>query len=179
MWKYKCANLRRHACAPVIRQALRRTRLSPRFGPVSKATPDQTREEYFYAKRQISDLLLSQDCLQIMVPLRPLHRHRRTRQVHFQVQQQGSDEPATTKLARFTKNRKIKRGMTIEHREVDCETLPESLVEVTDNLEDAGVLAPAHNLSCLRFGASPIERRDPLCSNIPEWLQEFRRKSSG
>ena len=42
-----------------------------------------------YARRKISYLLWSLDCRQILLPVRPLHRYRRTRQVHLQVQQQS------------------------------------------------------------------------------------------
>ena len=41
------------------------------------------------AKRKMSYFLLSLDCRAILVPGRPPHRHRRTRQVHLQVQHQS------------------------------------------------------------------------------------------
>ena len=60
---------------------------TPMSGPAVKK-PRLTKQGkiFFFAKRKTSYLLLSLDCRQILVPVRPLRRHRRTRQVHLQVQ---------------------------------------------------------------------------------------------
>ena len=58
-----------------------------------------------YARRKFS-YLLSLDCRRIMVPVRLLHRYRRTHQVHLQVQQQRSDDQAPWRSD--TKNPKTK-----------------------------------------------------------------------
>ena len=72
--------------------------------------PHQTKqgEDGFRVMRKISYLLLCLDCRPTLVPARPLHRHRRTRQVHLQVQQQSDVTIWHRKLARFTKNSKQK-----------------------------------------------------------------------
>ena len=66
--------------------------------------------------------LLSLDCRQILVPVRPQHRYRCTRHVHLQVQQQSEST----------------------RREDRLRDPPEWSKEFTENLEDTEVPAPAH-----------------------------------
>ena len=80
---------RGHACSSITWKAVRRTRIHPWVGQRSKATSDQTMEE-----ESLQDGIFRAYCCpgisrQAPVPLRPPHRHRRTRQVHLQVQQQS------------------------------------------------------------------------------------------
>ena len=69
----------------------------------SKTTAEQTREEHF-------------------IPVRPLHRHRRIRPGHVQVQHQSEVTPAPGNWSDSPKNQE----------------------EFTDNLEDTAVPAPVH-----------------------------------
>ena len=81
---------------------------------------------------------------QILVPVRPQHRHRRTRQVHLQVQQQSEDPaPGNWRDSPETQDKKKKRDNN-QASEDRLRDLPEWLVEFTENLEDAQVPAPAH-----------------------------------
>ena len=61
----------------------------PMSGPAVKSRTWPNMGRIFHAKRKMSYLLLSLDCRQILVPVRLLHGHRRTRQDHLQVQQQS------------------------------------------------------------------------------------------
>ena len=61
----------------------------PMSGSAVKHTVDQRGRRQFYVRRKFSNLLLSLECRQVLAPARLLHRHRRTRQVHLQVQQQS------------------------------------------------------------------------------------------
>ena len=81
---------------------------------------------------------------QILVPVRPQHRHRRTRQVHLQVQQQSEDPaPGNWRDSPKTQDKKKRRDNN-QASEDRWRYLPEWLVEFTENLEDAQVPAPAH-----------------------------------
>ena len=57
------------------------------LGPAVKSHTSPNKGRRFSARRKMSYLLLSLDCRQILVPVRPLHPFRRTHQVHLQVQQ--------------------------------------------------------------------------------------------
>ena len=92
---------RGHACSSITWKAVRRTRIHPWVGQRSKATSDQTMEE-----ESLQDGICRACCCpgiyrQAPVPLRPPHRHRRTRQAHLQVQQQSEV------TIRFTDNSKV------------------------------------------------------------------------
>ena len=81
---------------------------------------------------------------QILVPVRPQRRHRRTRQVHLQVQQQSEDPaPGNWRDSPKTQDKKKRRDNN-QASEERLRDLPEWLVEFTENLEDAQVPAPAH-----------------------------------
>ena len=97
-----------------------------------------------YGKRTTSYFLLSLDCRPILAPVRPPHRHRRTRQVHLQVQQQRSDETAQGNWRDSTKTRNKNKRENNRDSDDRFRDLPEWLEEFTDNLEDAEVPAPAH-----------------------------------
>ena len=78
-----------------------------------------------------------------------------------------SDDRAK-KLARFTQNPKqIKRAMTIEPRETDCETL---LEEFTENLEDTEAPAPAHTSqdSDSERPTQVAPRKHSICTHFPK-----------
>ena len=118
----------------------------PMSGPAVKNHGSPNRGRTFYAQRNISYLLLSVDCRQILVRVHPLHRHRRTRQVHLQVQHQSEvanphqETGAIHKKTHTQKKEKdIKRASDDRSRD-----LPESLEEFTENLEVTEVPAPAH-----------------------------------
>ena len=80
------ANPRWHACSPVIRRALRRTRWCQRVGQWSKAASDQEWENNSVQEGK-SFLLFSQDCHQARAQARLLHRNRRTHRVSLRVEQ--------------------------------------------------------------------------------------------
>ena len=95
-----------------------------------KTTPDQTRED---GKFRIP-----------CGPWIPLHRHRRTRQVHLQVQHQSEvtmEHQETGAIPETQNNKKRDNDGASGNRLRD---LPEWLEEFTENLEDTEVVAPAH-----------------------------------
>ena len=80
----------------------------------------------------MSYLLLSLDCRQILVPVRLLHRYRKTLQVHLQVQQQR-DSPKT-------QNKERDGNRASGDRLRDLQEWPG---EFAENLEETEVPAPA------------------------------------
>ena len=100
-----------------------------------------------FAKRTTSYLLLSLlDCRQILVQVRLPHRHRRTRQVHFQVQQQSEvtiRHQETGSIHQKTQNKNEKRDINRASGN-RLRDFPKWLEESTDNLEDTEVPARAH-----------------------------------
>ena len=93
-------------------------------GPAAKIHTWPNKGRQHYAKRKTSYLLLSLDCRPMLVPARLLHRHRRTRQVHLQVQQRSevANGHQETGAAHQKLKTKIKRGIKIEFRTTVCET---------------------------------------------------------
>ena len=118
------ANNRWHACSSITWKALRRTRWYLKVRQRLKATPKPNKGRRFSARRKIEYLLLSLDCRPNLAPVRPLHRHRRTHQLHRQVQQQSevTMRHQETGESHQKLKTKIKRGITIETRTDVCET---------------------------------------------------------
>ena len=86
------------------------------------------------AKRTIAYLLLFLDCR-----VHPLHRHRRTRQVHHQVHHQVQLRSEVT-----SSHQETGRGRETTDSNDRLRDLPEWSEEFTDNLENAEMPAPAH-----------------------------------
>ena len=97
----------------------------------------------FPAKRKTSYLLLSPDCRQIPLPVHHLLRHRRTRQVHHQVEQQSEVTIRHQETSPKSQN-KIQKRDNNRAAEDRLRDLPEWLEECTENLQDTEVPAPAH-----------------------------------
>ena len=117
------ANTRWHASTSVTWNALRRTRIHSWVGHRSKATYDQRWEENHMQDWKFRTSF-SLDCRQILVPVRPLHRYRRTRQAHLHVQQQNevtSWHQETGTIHQKLKT-KIRRGTSTGPRKPDCAT---------------------------------------------------------
>ena len=92
-----------------------------------KPRADQTREEHF-------------------IPVRPFHRHRRTRQVHLQVQHQSEETNPYQETGAIHQKleSKIKKRDNDGSSDGRMRDLPEWLEGFTDNLKDTQVPAPAH-----------------------------------
>ena len=111
---------------------------------VTVLTLDDTSAKY--AKRKTSCLLLPLDCRQILVLVRPLNLHRRTRQVHLQVQHQSAVTNSHQETGAIHQKLKTKIKKKDINRASDdrLRDLPEWLEEITENLGDTEVPAPAH-----------------------------------
>ena len=99
----------------------------------------------FFAKRKTSYLLLSPDCPPILVPVHPLHRQRRTRQVHLQVQHKSEvtmvhQETGAIHQKPKTKLKRDNDGASGNR----LRDLLDWFEEFTENLEDTEVPATAH-----------------------------------
>ena len=117
----------------------------PISGPAVNNHGWSNKGRHFYAKRKTSYLLLSLDCCQIIVPVRPLHRLRRTRQAHLQVQHQSDVTNPHQETGAILQKLKQKENNDIDRASDDrLRDLPEWLEEFTENLEDTEVPTPAH-----------------------------------
>ena len=112
----------------------------------SEATPDQTREEDSLQDGKFRTFFCFLDCRQILVPVRLLHRHRRTHQVHPQVQHQSEVTNPHQKTGAIHQQPKTKKKRNDSRDSGDrLRGLPKWLEEFTENLEDAEMPAPAHS----------------------------------
>ena len=187
-----------NACRPVIRQALRRARFYLRVGQAVKSHIWPKMRRGIYAKQKTSYLFLSLNCRQIMVPVRPLHRHRRT-----QVQQQSEvtiQYEETDAIHQKHKNQKRDNNRASEETDYEtfwCRAYCGLGIVAKYQLKFVFCFVPA-GLTKYVFGSNKFTtwrylptRRDPpktksqnlnedhekaagsRLRDLPEWLEEF------
>ena len=121
-WQCKCLKIRLQFCR--LENSAKNAE-KPMSGSAVKSHTWPNKGRRVYATRKISYLLLSLDCRQILVPVRPPHIHTRTRQVHLQVQQQSEvkirHQETVARQTQKPLTKKIKRRLTIKIRTTVCE----------------------------------------------------------
>ena len=152
--------------------------------------------KYFCASRKSSFPLLSQNCRQAPAQVRLLRPSPKKHRVPVWVQQ----DYEVTKLilkrwetdAMIQKSKTIKMRSTIEQRETACDTSrngwrSSQIISKIQKCQHSQTLLMTQIRNVLRKwqpgtknpkpnkDETTIERGDPLCSDIPEWLQEFRK----
>ena len=110
-------------------------------GPAVKNHGWPNKVRRFSARRKTSYLLLSLDCRQILVQVRPLHRHRRTRQAHLQVQHQSEVTHPHQETGAIHQNSKKGHQTSLGRPFARLSRMSE---EINENLEDTGGPVPAH-----------------------------------
>ena len=164
-----------HACRPVIRKALRRTRLYLWVGQRSKSHIWPRMGIEFCARHKTSFLLFSQDCRQARARVRLLHRSRRTYRVPLQVQQDYEVTKATLRH-RETNATKKKKGQQ-SGNEKSIERSPRVVIANTsrdsDSERSTKVAARKHGIKT-HF---PKDRSCEICTQTKITRAPCRRRT--
>ena len=118
----------------------------------SKATSDQEWEKNFVQVGKFRTSCCSRFVVKFWCQFYLLHRHRKIHQVHFQVQQQSEVMIKHQKKTRANHQKpktKTKRDNNRASEQL-LRNLPDWVKVFAENLEDAEVLAPAHDFDSER-----------------------------